>query len=118
MSKKPEKKKNEAESEGERSEENMVFIGRKPTMQIHFCVLRRLSYVLACVIQFNQGAKEVIIVARGRAISKAVDVAEIVRQRFLPEGVKLGKITTGTEIIGTGDDKRNVSTIEIQLLKA
>lgn len=108
MSKKPAKKKNEAESEEERSEENMVFIGRKPTM----------SYVLACVIQFNQGAKEVIIVARGRAISKAVDVAEIVRQRFLPEGVKLGKITTGTEIIGTGDDKRNVSTIEIQLLKA
>ena len=78
-----------------------------------------MSYVLACVIQFNQGAEEVRIVARGRAISKAVDVAEIVRQRFLPEGVKLGKITTGTEIIGTTpEDKRNVSTIEIQLLKA
>jgi DNA-binding protein len=78
-----------------------------------------MSYVLACVIQFNQGAKEVRIVARGRAISKAVDVAEIVRQRFLPEGVKLGKITTGTEIMGaTAEDKRNVSTIEIQLLKA
>ena len=78
-----------------------------------------MSYVLACVIQFNQGAEEVRIVARGRAISKAVDVAEIVRQRFLPEGVTLGEITTGTEIIGTTpDDKRNVTTIEIQLLKA
>lgn len=78
-----------------------------------------MSYVLACVIQFNQGAKEVRIVARGRAISKAVDVAEIVRQRFLPEGVKLGKIAIGTEIMGsTADDKRNVSTMEIQLLKA
>ena len=77
-----------------------------------------MSYVLACVIQFNQGAKEVRIVARGRAISKAVDVAEIVRQRFLPEGVKLGKITLGTETMGTtAEEKRNVSTIEIQLLK-
>ncbi len=84
---------------------NMVFVGKKPTM----------SYVLACVMQFSQGANDVKIVARGRAISKAVDVVEIVRQRFMPDSVKLGEIKIGTEIIGSGDDQRNVSTIEIEL---
>ena len=48
---------------------NTVLIGKKPTM----------NYVLAVVTQFNNGADSVKIRARGNAISKAVDVAEIVR---------------------------------------
>jgi len=44
-----------------------VLIGRKPVM----------NYVLACITLFHSGAKEVNIKARGRAISRAVDVAEI-----------------------------------------
>ena len=39
-----------------------------------------LAYVLAAVTQFNSGRKEIKIKARGRAIYKAVDVAEIVRE--------------------------------------
>ena len=54
------------------SEENIVYIGNKPVM----------NYVLAVVTQMNGGAPEVVLKARGRAISRAVDVAEIVRNRF------------------------------------
>jgi DNA-binding protein Alba len=42
-----------------------------------------MSYVLACVTLFNKGANEVVIKARGRLISRAVDVAEITRHRFM-----------------------------------
>ncbi|MBS7247655.1 MAG: DNA-binding protein Alba [Candidatus Freyarchaeota archaeon] len=101
------KQKGKGSEEKSSSTENMVFVGKKPTM----------SYVLACVMQLSQGANEVRVVARGRAISKAVDVVEIVRQRFMPDSVKLGEIKIGTEIIGSGDDQRNVSTIEIELKK-
>ncbi|MCS7365269.1 MAG: DNA-binding protein Alba [archaeon GB-1867-035] len=84
---------------------NVVLVGKKGTM----------NYVLAVVIQFNQGANSVVIKARGRAISKAVDVAEIVKTRFMPEQVDVKKVSIGTEQVGTGEQMRNVSTIEIVL---
>ncbi len=43
-------------------DDNTVFIGKKATM----------NYVLAVVTQFNSGHNEVVIKARGRAISRAV----------------------------------------------
>jgi len=90
------------------SEANSVLIGKKPIM----------NYVLACITLFHSGAKEVSIKARGRAISRAVDVAEITRRRFLPD-VKVGKITIGTEELKSEDDGNitNVSTIEIVLTR-
>ena len=58
------------------AEENTVFVGKKSTM----------AYVLAVITQLNQkGATEVLIKARGKAISRAVDVAEIVRNKFIKE---------------------------------
>ncbi len=74
-----------------------------------------MSYVLACVTLFNKGAKEVLIRARGRLISRAVDVAEITRHRFL-EDVKVKDIQIGTTTVQTdkGSDL-NVSTIDITL---
>ena len=57
------------------AEDDVVFVGNKPVM----------NYVLAVVTQFNSGAKDVKIMARGRAISRAVDVAEVSRSRFLPD---------------------------------
>lgn len=74
-----------------------------------------MNYVLAAVIQFNQGAKRVLIKARGRAISRAVDVAEIVRSRFLKDEVDITSVRIGSEQVGEGDKRRNVSTIEIVL---
>ena len=88
------------------SESNAVLIGRKPVM----------NYVLACITSFHGGAKEVSIKARGKAISRAIDVAEVVRRRFLPN-VKVAKIGIGTEELPAqeGNQMSNVSTIEITL---
>lgn len=90
------------------SESNSVLIGRKPVM----------NYVLACVTLFHGGAKEVNIKARGRAISRAVDVAEIIRRKFLSD-VKVRNIDIGTEQVQSGNRSAptNVSTIEITLVR-
>ena len=87
--------------------ENVVFLGNKPPM----------NYVLAVITQFNSGSSEVILKARGRAISRTVDVAEIVRRKFLPD-VKVKKIEIDTEeLTGERGTKTNVSTIAITLKK-
>ncbi|PIT85012.1 DNA-binding protein Alba [Candidatus Micrarchaeota archaeon CG10_big_fil_rev_8_21_14_0_10_45_29] len=88
-------------------DENTIFIGRKSTM----------GYVLAVVTQFNSGAKEVKIKARGKLISKAVDVAEIAKGRFLP-GAKSDAISITTEEVQNEDgSKSKVSSIEIKMQK-
>lgn len=88
-------------------EPNTVYIGKKPTM----------NYVLAVVTQFNSGTGEVAVKARGRSISRAVDVAEIVRNRFLP-GSRVRDVRISTENL-TGEDGRtaSVSSIEIFLTR-
>ncbi len=86
--------------------ENAVFVGNKPVM----------NYVLAVLTQFNNGIKEVAIKARGRAISRAVDVAEIVRKRFLPD-VEVKEINISTEKVESEQGEANVSAIEIVLAK-
>jgi DNA-binding protein len=85
--------------------ENTVFVGNKPVM----------NYVLAVVTQFNNGADEVAIKARGKAISRAVDTAEISLNRFLV-GVTKKDIVISTEVIDTDSGKTNVSSIEIILV--
>jgi len=86
-------------------DDNVIYVGNKPIM----------NYVLATVTQFNEGAKEVTIKARGRAISRAVDTAEVAKNRFLPN-VAVEDIKIGTEAIqGEKGDEINVSSIEILL---
>jgi len=71
--------------EKSRSDENVIYVGQKPPM----------NYVLAVITQFNSGSDEVIIKARGRAISTAVDAAEITRNRFFKDAeLKEIKIST------------------------
>lgn len=87
--------------------DNVIFVGNKPPM----------SYVLACVTQFKDGAEEIHIKARGKAISRAVDVAEITRNRFVEEA-EIESIDIGTEEIDTDEgDTINVSSINITLSK-
>ena len=87
------------------TEENVVYVGNKPVM----------NYVLAVVTQMNDGISEVSIKARGRAISRAVDVAEIVRNRFITDA-KLGTINIRTEeILNNEGISTNVSAIDIPL---
>ena len=87
-------------------DQNVVYIGRKPVM----------SYVLAVITYFNTpDAKEVVLKARGRAITTAVDVAEITRRRFM-EKIKTNDISIGTEEVTEESGRtRSVSTIEITL---
>ena len=89
------------------TEDNVVFIGNKPVM----------NYVLAVVTQFNNGAPEVTVKARGKAISRAVDAVEVSRNRFLSDA-KIKDIKIGTEKIATDRGESNVSTIEIVLSKS
>jgi len=90
-----------------RAEDNVVFVGQKPSM----------AYVLAVMTQFNSGKNEIHVKARGKSISRAVDVAEIVRRKFL-SGLRVKSIRIGTEE-HTLDDKTTVpvSMIEIVLCK-
>jgi len=91
----------------ERAKDNVVFVGKKPSM----------SYVLAAVTQIGAGQKEIYIKARGKAISKAVDVAEIVKNKFVQDA-KVTEIKIGTEVLeGENKEKINVSTIELVLKK-
>ena len=89
------------------AEDNIVFVGKKGTM----------CYVLAVVTQINKGAKVVQIKARGRAISRAVDVAEIVKNKFVM-GSKIDNIGISTEEIKTEEGNMlKVSALEITLSK-
>ncbi|HMK54594.1 MAG TPA: DNA-binding protein Alba [Methanobacteriaceae archaeon] len=89
------------------SEENIVYIGNKPVM----------NYVLAVVTQMNGGVSEVILKARGRAISRAVDVAEIVRNRFITDATVVNIDISTEEILSNEGTSTNVSAIEISLSK-
>ena len=88
----------------------IVFIGNKPAM----------SYVLAIITSLSaSNAKEITLKARGRAITTAVDVAEIARNRFLKD-LRISKISIGTEEMPAreGENRaRMVSTMEITLAK-
>ena len=91
----------------ERIGNDTIYIGRKPMM----------NYVLAVVSQFNVGSENVIIKARGKSISRAVDVAEVVRKRYVMDA-KVKEIRIGTEQLPDESGKTtNVSSIEIFLAK-
>jgi len=92
-----------------RKNDNTVYVGSKPIN----------AYVLACVTQFNEGgADEIMIKARGRAISRAVDVAEILRHKFMPDTVELVDVIISTEKIEDSErGTSNVSAVEIKLKK-
>jgi DNA-binding protein Alba len=84
-----------------------VYIGKKPMM----------NYVLAVVSQFYVGSENVVIKAQGKSISRAVDVAEIVRSRYVTD-LKVREVRIATEHLPDEDGKTtNVSSIEIFLEK-
>ena len=90
--------------------DNIIFVGIKPFM----------NYVTAVIMQFqNKGQKEVIISARGKFISKAVDVVEVARRTFLKdEQIEVEDIRISSEQFENKDGKRIfVSAIEIMLVK-
>ena len=89
-------------------DDNIVYIGTKPFM----------NYVTSVVMQFTTKKRdEVIIKARGKFINRAVDIAEVVRKRFLQDqNIKIKDIQIGSEEFENKDGRKiNVSTIEITL---
>ena len=90
--------------------DNVIFIGIKPFM----------NYVTSIVIQFqNKGQDEVIVSARGKFISKAVDAVEVARRTFLKdEDIQVKDIKISSEQFENKDGKRIfVSSIEVILVK-
>ncbi len=89
-------------------ENHTIFVGKKPTM----------SYVLACLTLFQNGTGDITLKARGRAISKAVDAAQIITKRFVP-GVTVKRVDIATEQVKNIESgaMSNVSSMEIHLSK-
>lgn len=87
------------------ADDNTVYVGSKPAM----------SYVLAVVTQFNDGQDVVHVKARGKAIATAVDVAEIVRNKFV-ETAAINDVIIGTDTVDADDgDPINLSSIQIDI---
>ena len=87
--------------------DNNIFIGGKPFM----------NYITGVVMQFTtKNAEEVIIKARGKFISRAVDVAEVSSKRFLEGSVGVRNIKIDSEGFKNNEGKDiRVSIIEITL---
>lgn len=84
---------------------NEILIGKKPLM----------TYVTATLVQLAN-EPTVLIKARGKSITRAVDVAQIIVKRMDNMGYKIGYVKIGSQLIQSEDGKeRNVSTIEVQI---
>jgi DNA-binding protein len=85
-----------------------VFVGSKPVM----------NYVLACLTLFQNGSDGVVLKARGRAITRAVDAAQIIANRYVPE-VSVKSIRIDTEHVRNLESggTTGVSSMEIHLSK-
>ena len=89
--------------------DNNIFIGGKPFM----------NYVTGVVMQFTaKNSDDVVIKARGKFISRAVDVAEVAAKRFLDNSVSVKDIKIDSEGFKNSEGRDvMVSTIEITLSK-
>ena len=84
---------------------NEILIGKKPLM----------TYVTATLVQLAN-EPTVLVKARGKSITRAVDVAQIIVKRMDNMGYKIGYVKIGSQLIQSDDGKeRNVSTIEVQI---
>lgn len=97
----------EQQNKDKDSKDNTIYIGQKPAM----------GYVLAALTQFTNGSPDVLLKARGKLTAKAITVAEVLRNRYLPDA-QVSNIKIGTEEV-TGEDGKSlrVSSIEIKLSK-
>ncbi|MCX6710543.1 MAG: DNA-binding protein Alba [Candidatus Woesearchaeota archaeon] len=91
------------------TEDNSIFVGNKPFM----------NYVTAVVMQFTtKNAADITIKARGKFISRAVDIAQVACERFLAGQSKVGEIKIASEDFKNKEGKDvRVSSIEIKLTR-
>lgn len=87
--------------------ESTVLVGKKPVM----------NYVTACLAFFNAGSDLIVLKARGRSITKAVDTVELLRRAFIKQ-LKVEDIKIGTEEVEGPEGRTSyVSTIEIRIAR-
>lgn len=76
-----------------------------------------MEYVSVIAMQFGKGLNGTTIKARGNMISKAVDIAEVIKRTFgnIEANVKIGT----DEMMSKKNPERTdkVSTIDIELIK-
>lgn len=95
------------EEQVKQQDEDIVYVGKKSLM----------AYVLAVVTQFNAGSSEVRVKARGKAISRAVDVMQVVKNRFLPT-LQIKEFKAETEELPNEDGTTSkVSSLTLTLAK-
>ena len=88
-------------------EEQIIYIGTKPVKQ----------YALK-VLSVFQTANRITLKARGKAIIHAVDVNEVLKNRFMKDLIRVVDIKTNTETVTNDEGKSsNISSIEIILEK-
>jgi len=90
------------------SERNIIYVGLKPLM----------TYVTATLTQLAI-QPTVIIKARGKRITQAVDVSQMIVKRMNAMGYKISDVRISSDSLKSQDGKmRNVSTIEIDISKS
>lgn len=88
-------------------ERNVIFVGTKPIM----------TYVTATLTQLAT-QPVVTIKARGKRITQAVDVSQMIVKRMDSVGYKVSAVRISSDSLKSQDGKqRNVSTIEIDITK-
>lgn len=95
----------EPKEETETKERNVIFVGIKPIM----------TYVTATLTQLSTNPI-VTIKARGKRITQAVDVSQMIVKRMNTVGYRISDIRIASDSLLSQDGKkRNVSTIEIDI---
>jgi len=99
----------EVKKRNEGDNDRTIFIGNKPLM----------NYVTGVVMQFTTLKRdEVIVKARGKFISKAVDVAQVSMKRFLDNKVEIERTMINSEEFTNKEGRQvRVSTIEVYMKK-
>jgi len=88
-------------------ERDVIFVGTKPIM----------TYVSATLTQLST-RKIVTIKARGKRITQAVDVSQMIVKRMNTVGYVIDDVRISSDSLTSQDGKlRNVSTIEIDITK-
>lgn len=87
--------------------DHSFFVGEKPLM----------NYVTAAVMHFTSAnAPEIILKARGKFMNRAIDVSQVLVNRFLKDQAAIDNVRLGSEEFMNKENKRiRVSAIEIYI---
>jgi len=95
------------DDESEKRLRNVIYVGTKPIM----------TYVTATLTQLS-GQPTVTIKARGKRITQAVDVSQMIVKRMNSVGYIVSDVRIASDSLTSQDGRqRNVSTIEIDIKK-